>query len=57
MMEFKHAHYDLSNNLISEITYAVHNSGDLSQVMQEFRHFLLGCGFQSESIEEYIPSE
>lgn len=57
MMIFKHAHCDLGNRLTSEIEYTVHNEGDIHEVMNEFRQFLLAVGYHPETVERYIKAE
>ncbi len=40
-----------------EVKMTIHKVEGLSEVMQEFRHFLLAIGFQPGSIDEYIEAE
>lgn len=57
MMTFTHSHQDLKGNITSSIEYTVHEEGDIDDVMQEFRLFLLAVSFQPTTVDKYIKSE
>jgi hypothetical protein len=56
-MEFLHTRRSLEGNILSEISYCMYTEGNLYDVMQEFRRFLLAVSFQPGSIDEYIKAE
>ena len=53
---FKYEHKDISGNVTTEVEHTTHEES-LSNIMQEFRQFLLGIGFQPDSVETYIEAE
>jgi hypothetical protein len=55
--EFKHIHKELSGRPISEINVILHQDLDLTEMVQEFRQFLLAIGFHPEGVEKHIESE
>lgn len=56
MITFKHEHKDLMGRISSEISLTTHEEG-LSELITEFRHFLLAIGFHPESVDNYIEAE
>ncbi len=56
MMIFKHIHKDLQGQIISEITYEVHQESGLDEVMQEFRQFLLAVSYHPDTVSKYIEA-
>ena len=57
MMTFKHSHTDPAGNIVSELEYTVHEDGSITDVMQEFRRFLLAVSFHPETVDKYIEAE
>lgn len=56
-MEFKCTHRDLQGRDTTVVTYTVLETGDIYDVMQEFKYFLLATGFQPETVNKVIPEE
>ncbi len=52
MIEFKKV-----DNSEEMICYRVHEHLPLSELLQEFRYFLLALGYHPESVEEHIEAE
>lgn len=57
MMEFRHVHTNLQGKPTVEIVYTIKDVGDLKEVMQEFRNFLLAVSYQPGSVDQYIEAE
>lgn len=57
MMEFRSVHKNVRNEVTEEITLTIDEDGDLHDVMQAFRRFLLAVSFQPGSIANYIEAE
>ena len=56
MIEFKYEFKDQFNYLQSKVVVEC-NADTLSDVMQEFRHFLLAIGYCPETVDDYIEAE
>lgn len=57
MMTFSHSDIDLQGNIVSSITYTVHQDSGIHDVMQEFRRFLLAVSFHPDTVTQYIEAE
>lgn len=57
MMTFKYTHTNLSGRLVSQVEHIIYDSGDIHEVMQEFRRFLLAVSYHPDSISEYVEAE
>lgn len=57
MITFTQSHVDLNGHLVNEIVYTVHNEGNIHDLMQDFRRFLLAVSYQPGSIDQYIEAE
>jgi len=53
---FKYEYLDSrTNEMITETTITSYEDG-LTEIMQEFRHFLLAVGYHPESVDSYIEA-
>ena len=57
MITFTHVHKDLHGNILSTVTYTVHNEGTIKDVMRDFRLFLLAASFHPETVDKYIEAD
>lgn len=57
MITFSHYSKDVKENTISSVSYTVYEDANLSDLMQEFRRFLLACSYTPESVDKYIEAE
>lgn len=57
MYIFKHVKDKDNKYDLSDITFEVEGNLTLSEIITEFRSFLLASGYQPGSIDEYIKGE
>lgn len=57
MITFTHTHENMHGEVVNEIVYKVHEEGNLHDLMQDFRRFLLAVSYQPGSIDQYIEAE
>lgn len=57
MMTFTSSHKNLRGDTESSVSYTIYDEGDLHEVMQEFRKFLLAAGFHPGSVDKYVEAE
>lgn len=57
MMIFRQEHGSFTNDPEITVKYVIHDDVSLSAVFQEFRKFLMACGYSPEGINEYVEPE
>ena len=57
MMTFTHTHEDLRGNTVSTVQMVVYEDSTISDVLQEFRRFLLAVSFSPETVDRHIEPE
>lgn len=58
MIQFKYIHKALNGKPLSRITYEVlEEGGDIYDMMQEYKHFLLAIGFTPDTVKEVIDDD
>ena len=56
MITFSYQFKDINGHVTSEVSATCHEES-LPEVIQSFRYFLLGIGFQPESVDNYIEAD
>lgn len=57
MIVFIHKHKNYRGEIVSDVTYTVHQDASLQEVMQEFRNFLLAMSFHPDTVDTYIEAD